>query len=84
MLLSMLSFHQFLGWMPEQYSQYTDYLMGYTTRVSVPHFSFSKLFRPAVGTTQPPIQLAPGALFLWVQWPGCEAHYSSPPHAFMA
>jgi hypothetical protein len=60
----MLSFHQFLSWMPEQYSQCTYYLMGYMTRVSIPHFSFSKLFRPAVGATQPPIQLAPGALFL--------------------
>jgi hypothetical protein len=43
------------------------------------HFSTSS--RPALGSTQPPIQRVPGALSLGVKWPGPEADHSSPTSA---
>jgi hypothetical protein len=41
-------------------------------------FLFTTASRPALETTQPPIQWVPGALSLWVKWPGLEADYSPP------
>jgi hypothetical protein len=38
-------------------------------------------FKPALGPTQPPIQLVPGALSLEVKRPGCEADHSPPSSA---
>jgi hypothetical protein len=43
-------------------------------------FYFIK-FRPALGFTQPPIQLVPGAFFSGIKRPGCEADHSPPPSA---
>jgi len=37
---------------------------------------FSTEFRPAVGLTQLPIQWVPGALPLFLKWPGREADHS--------
>jgi hypothetical protein len=39
------------------------------------------MFTLAVRPTQLPIQLVLGIFFLQVKWLGCEAEYSSPPHA---
>jgi hypothetical protein len=40
-------------------------------------FLFLTAPRPAVGSTQPPIQWEPGALFLRLKWPGRETNHSS-------
>jgi hypothetical protein len=42
---------------------------------------FITVSRPALGTTQPPIQQVPGALFLGVKRPGREADHSPPSSA---
>jgi hypothetical protein len=42
------------------------------------NFLFSTSYRPALGSTQPPIQWVPGALSPGVKWPGCETHHSPP------
>jgi hypothetical protein len=44
-------------------------------------FLFATVSRPALGPTQPPIQWAPGALFLEVKWPGRKADHSPPSSA---
>jgi hypothetical protein len=44
----------------------------------VKNFLFSMSSRPALGSTQPPIQWLPGALSQGVQQPGCEADHSPP------
>jgi hypothetical protein len=44
--------------------------------VGVKNFHFSILSRPALGSTQLPIQWAPGALSLGVKRQGCEADHS--------
>jgi hypothetical protein len=41
-------------------------------------FLFTTASRTAQGPTQPPIQWVPGALFLEVKQPGCEADHSPP------
>jgi hypothetical protein len=54
-------------------------------RVRVPvgsiNFLFSMLSRPALGSTQRPIQWVPEAFSLWVKRPGCEADHSPPSSA---
>jgi hypothetical protein len=62
-------------------------------------FLFFTSSRPALGSTQPPIQWVPGALFPGIKWPGRESnrspsasaevkkmwiYTSSPPYAFMS
>jgi hypothetical protein len=44
-------------------------------------FLFSVLSRPALGSTQPPIQWMLGALFLEVKWLGHEGDHSHPTNA---
>jgi hypothetical protein len=41
-------------------------------------FHFSMSSRPALGSTQPPIQWVPGSLSPGVKWPGREADHSLP------
>jgi hypothetical protein len=41
-------------------------------------FLFTTASRTALGPTQPPIQLVPGALSLGIKWPGREADHSPP------
>jgi hypothetical protein len=41
-------------------------------------FLFATMSRPALGSTQPPIQLVPRAFTLGVKWPGHEADRSLP------
>jgi hypothetical protein len=72
---------------------------GVGVRVPVGSIIFSTSSRPALGSTQPPIQWVPGALSPGVERPGREAHQSppasaevnnmriytsTPPYAFMA
>jgi hypothetical protein len=45
------------------------------------NFFFSKSSRPALGSTQPPIQWVPGALSPGVKRPGREADHSPPTSA---
>jgi hypothetical protein len=47
----------------------------------VKNFLFSTSSRPALGSTQPPIQWVPGALSLGVKRPGREANHSLPTSA---
>jgi hypothetical protein len=47
----------------------------------VKNFLFSKSSRPALGSTQPPIQWVPGALSPEVKRPGREADHSPPSSA---
>jgi hypothetical protein len=47
----------------------------------VKNFYFSTLSRPALGSTQPPIQWVPGALSAGVKRPGRKADHSSPASA---
>jgi hypothetical protein len=44
-------------------------------------FLFTTASRPALGPTQPPIQLVPGAFSLEVKRQGCEADHSPPSSA---
>jgi hypothetical protein len=60
--------------------------MGYVLggRGSIPERGkgyFSTVFRPALGSTQPPIQWAPGDLSRGVKRPGREADHSPPSSA---
>jgi hypothetical protein len=72
---------------PGQCSQYSDWLWAGQLRGQnsspsrVKNFVFSTLSRPALGSTQPPIQWVWGTLSLGVKWPGCEADHSSPTSA---
>jgi hypothetical protein len=54
---------------------------GVGVRVPVGSRIFSKLSRPALRSTQPPIQWVPGALIPGVKRPGREAHHSPPASA---
>jgi hypothetical protein len=54
---------------------------GVRVQVSVESRISSKSSRPALGSTQPPIQWVPGALSLGVKWPGREADHSPPTSA---
>jgi hypothetical protein len=47
----------------------------------VKNFLFSMSSRPALESTQPPIQWVPGALSPWVERPGREADHSPPTSA---
>jgi hypothetical protein len=52
---------------------------GVGVRVTVGQdFFFSTSCRPALGSTEPPIQWVPGALSPGVKWPGHEADNSPP------
>jgi hypothetical protein len=44
-------------------------------------FLFFMSSRPALGSTQPPIQWVPEALSLGVKWRGCEVDHSPPASA---
>jgi hypothetical protein len=44
-------------------------------------FLFDAVSRPALGSTQPPIQWEPGALSFGIKRPGREANYSPPSSA---
>jgi hypothetical protein len=90
---------------PRQRSGYCDWLWAGRTwgrsssPVTVKNFLFSPLSRPALGSTQPPIQRVLEDLSLGVKRPGREANHSppasaevkkmwlytsTPPYAFMA
>jgi hypothetical protein len=58
-----------------------DQGVGVRVPVGGKHFHFSMSSRPALGSTQPPIQWIPGPLFLGVERPGREADHSSPTSA---
>jgi hypothetical protein len=62
----------------------TDYRLddrGVAVRVPVRSTIFSTSSRPALGSTQPPIQWVPGALSPGVKRPGREADHSLPTSA---
>jgi hypothetical protein len=67
-----------------QLSRYSDWLRAGRPRggSSDPGKAKNILFftssRPALGSTQPPIQWVPGALSQGIKWPRREADYSSP------
>jgi hypothetical protein len=48
---------------------------------AVKNFLFSTSSRPALGSTQPPMQWVPGSLSAGVKRPGREAHHSPPSSA---
>lgn len=52
--------------------------MGWKTKAGVRDFFNCKMFVPAVGSTQTPIQWLLGALYLEVKRPRSEADYSRP------
>jgi hypothetical protein len=54
---------------------------GFESRQGLGIFLFTTASRPALGTTQPPIQWVPGALFLGVKRPRHEADHSPPSSA---
>jgi len=56
-------------------------VLGFDSRQAVGIFLFTTAFRTALGPTQPPIQLVPGALSLGVKWLGREADHSPPSSA---
>jgi hypothetical protein len=58
---------------PQDHKFYFMFLIGI--------FLFTTASRMALGPTQPPIQLVPGALSLGVKRPGCEADHSPPSSA---
>jgi hypothetical protein len=68
-------------------SRYSDWLRAGRLRGRssspgrVKNFLFSTSSRPALGSTQPPIQWVPGALFPGVKRPGREADHSPPASA---
>jgi hypothetical protein len=51
---------------------------GVRVSAGVGNFLFTTASRPALGSTQPPIQWVPGALSLEVKRPGREADHSPP------
>jgi hypothetical protein len=55
-----------------------DQGIGVQVSVGGENFHFSVSSRPALGSTQPPIQWVPGALSPRVKWPGSEADHSPP------
>jgi hypothetical protein len=56
-------------------------IRGFESRQGLGIFLFTTASRPALGTTQPPIQWVPEALSLGVKWPGREADRSPPSSA---
>jgi hypothetical protein len=54
---------------------------GFESRQGLGIFLFTTASRPALGTTQPPIQWVPGALSLRVKRPGGEADHLPPTSA---
>jgi hypothetical protein len=52
--------------------------VGVWVLLRVTNFLFSTSSRLTLGSIKPPIQWAPGALFLWVKRPGREADLSPP------
>jgi hypothetical protein len=72
---------------PGQRSRYSAWLQAGQPRgrISNPgmvkNFLFSTSSRPALGSTQPPIQWVPGPLYLGVKRQGCEADHSPPASA---
>jgi hypothetical protein len=56
-------------------------VLGFDSWQGLGIFLFTTMSRTALGPTQPPIQLVPGALSLRVKWPGHEADHSLPPSA---
>jgi hypothetical protein len=72
---------------PGQRSRYSDWLRagrlrGWSSSPGrVKNFLFSKSSRPALGSTQPPIQWVPGALSAAVKRPGREANHLPPASA---
>jgi hypothetical protein len=61
-------------------SWYSDWLRG-SSPGTVKNFLFSTWSRPALGSTQPPIQWVPGVLSLGVKRPGRESDHSPPANA---
>jgi hypothetical protein len=72
---------------PGYRSQYSDWLWAGRSRGRssnsgrVKNFLFSASFRPALGSTQPPIQWVPGTLSPGVERPVREADHSLPASA---
>jgi hypothetical protein len=72
---------------PGEHTRYSDWLRAGRPRGRssspgrVKNFLFSKLSRPALGSTQPPIQCAPGVLSHGVKQPDREADHSPPASA---
>jgi hypothetical protein len=69
-------------------SQYSDWAMGWMIGLlgldswwGLEILLFTTVLRPALESTQPPIQWVIGALFLGVKWLGCEADNSPPSSA---
>jgi len=67
----------FFFWSWHSLSQYSDYVMGWTSRVRFPagagNFSLRHCVQTGSETTQSPIRWAPGVLFPEEKLPGCEA-----------
>jgi hypothetical protein len=57
---------------------WTIWVLGFDSWWGLGIFLFTTMSRMAVGPTQPPIQLVPGALSLGVMHPGHEADHSLP------
>jgi hypothetical protein len=55
--------------------------MRFVSRQGMGIFLLTTASRPALGSTQPPIQWVPGDLSQGVKLPGHEAHHSSPSSA---
>jgi hypothetical protein len=49
---------------------------GFVSQQQLGTFLLTTMSRPALGPIQPPSQWVPGALFLRVKQPGCEADHS--------
>jgi hypothetical protein len=62
-----------MGWIVE--------VLGFDSQKGLRIFLFTTVSKPALRTTQPPIQWVPGAPSLGVKLPGCEYDHSPPPSA---
>jgi hypothetical protein len=51
---------------------------GFKSQQELGIFLITTVFRPALGSTQPPIQWVPGAISLGIKQPGHEADHSCP------
>jgi len=58
-----------------------DGLSGFDFRLGLGFFLFDTISRPALGPTQPPIQVVPGVISLGVKLLGREADHSPPSSA---
>jgi len=54
--------------------------LGFDSQQGLGVLLFTAASRPALGSTQPPIQWIQGALSLWVKWPGHKADHSPQPN----